>query len=300
VLKWVGLAVAAAFALAYVVERWDEIVAALSRLSVTALVGAFAAVVAGLLSSAQSWRAVMSGLGSPLPVTRANRIYFLGQLGKYVPGSIWPVIAQAELSTEYGVPRRRAAVATLTQMMVSVVVGGVVGILGLLGGSPDAARTYWWLGIVVVAGVVVLTPAVLNRVVALVGRLVKRPTEPMSARGLLHSALWSVVMWCAFGVQLWLLARTVTTDSPALLLASVGGFALAWVVGFVIVLLPAGAGAREAALVLVLSPYMAAPDALALALASRVLMLAGDVALAGAAALLARWGEARRRPAAAR
>jgi hypothetical protein len=35
------------------------------------------------------------------------RILFLGQLGKYLPGSVWPVLAQMELGKTYRVPRHR-------------------------------------------------------------------------------------------------------------------------------------------------------------------------------------------------
>jgi len=67
----------------------------------------------------------------------------------------------------------------------------------------------------------------------------------------------------------------------------VGAFALAWVVGFLVVIAPAGAGPREAALVLALAPVMDAPDALVLALVSRVLMMAGDGLVAAVSA--SRW-----------
>jgi glycosyltransferase 2 family protein len=61
------------------------------------------------------------------------------------------------------------------------------------------------------------------------------------------------------------------------------------------VFLPAGAGAREAALVLVLGPAIGNGNALALALVSRVLLIAGDLVTVGVAVVSARL-YARHRP----
>jgi len=86
-----------------------------------------------------------------------------------------------------------------------------------------------------------------------------------------------------FGVQVWLLARGIGATGHGLFALTLGGYALAWSVGFVFVILPAGAGVREAVLILVLAPLVAREDALAIALISRFLMLAGDGLGAGAA-----------------
>jgi hypothetical protein len=60
--------------------------------------------------------------------------------------------------------------------------------------------------------------------------------------------------------------------------------ALAWAVGLIFIPAPAGAGVREAVLVATFAPQIGTPEALAVALASRVLLLLADVALAGVGA----------------
>ena len=49
-------------------------------------------------------------------------------------------------------------------------------------------------------------------------------------------------MWVAFGAHLWVLAAGSLPPPPDLFFLSVGAYSVAWVVGFVIVVLPAGAG----------------------------------------------------------
>jgi hypothetical protein len=59
-------------------------------------------------------------------------------------------------------------------------------------------------------------------------------------------------------------------------------------VGFLVVFAPAGAGVRDVLLVAMLSPMIGVGSATALALVSRVLLTAGDLITAAAAAGFAR------------
>jgi uncharacterized membrane protein YbhN (UPF0104 family) len=268
----------------------DEIADALRRLSVGTIVLAFLAVVAGLLAASLSWRAMLTGLGSPLPLAVGGRVYLLAQLGKYLPGSLWPVLAQTELGREHDVPRARSAAAAMAVLMVSLVTGTIVGVGCLALSATDAVRTYWYVAAVPLLGVVLLSPPVLSRLLRLAFRVTRRPVADVAVSGsaLLVSAAWGFLQWICFGLQIWLLARGLGGGHDRLLLLAVGAFALAWVVGFLVVFVPAGAGAREAVLLLVLGPTLGSANALALALVSRVLMIVGDFAVVGLAVLSAR------------
>ncbi len=275
-----------AFAAAFVVREWDAIVAALSRLRWEMLVGAFVFALISLMTSVVAWRAILAGLGSRLPILATGRVFFLGQLGKYLPGGVWPVVAQAELSREYGVPRSRSASTSLVHMLLTLVVGIVVATVTLSLVSGAVLSEYWWLSLIGIAGAGLLAPPAFNRLIALAFRLIRRPRpEPVGARDLAVACLWVTATWVALGTHMWLLVRALAPEAPDTWLIGTGAFALAWVAGFVVVFLPAGAGAREAALALALSPVMGPADAVALALISRVLLLVADFAMAGVAVL---------------
>ena len=279
--------------------RTGEIADGLARLSVGTVLLAFLAVIGGLVAAALSWRAVLTGLGSPLPLAVAGRVFLLAQLGKYLPGSVWPVLAQTELGRDHAVPRTRSAIGAAAALMVSVVTGAVVGVACLALSATAAVRTYWYVAPVTVLGVVLLCPPVLSRLLRLAFRVTRRPATDVtvSGRAMLASAGWGFLQWFCFGLQAWLLARDLGGGKDGLLLLSVGAFALAWVVGFLVVFVPAGAGAREATLVLLLGPTLGSGNALALALMSRVLMIVGDFVVVGPAVLSARVHARRAAPA---
>jgi glycosyltransferase 2 family protein len=268
--------------------HWSSVATALGRLGFLAVAGAFLCVLLGLFASMLVWRVLLAGLGSPLPVRAAARVLFIGQLGKYLPGSIWPVIAQMELGSEHQVPRLRSASASVLAMLVSV----LTGLLAALVTLPFVARStsYRWVFLAAPVLLVCLHPKVLNQILDRVLRLARRPPleRPLTGRVVAGALAWSFSMWIGFGLQIWLLATRVGLPYGRGALLAIGGFAFAWCVGFLIVFLPVGAGVREVLLIAALGPFIGAGPAGAVALVSRLLMTAGDLSAAAVAAGFAR------------
>ncbi len=258
------------------------------QLSFRSLLLAFLAVLGGLFANLLTWRAILTDLGSPLPLAPALRVFFLGQLGKYVPGSVWPVLAQMELGKEHGVPRSRSGAVGLLTVALCLVAGLLTAAVTLPFTSADALTQYWYAFLAVPVLGLGLVPAVANPVFDRLLRLARRgPLERgLSARGMAVALWWAFVGWVMFGVQVWVLVDVLSpgrANSAEVASLAVGAFAFAWTVGFLVVIAPAGAGVREAALVVGLSPVLDREQALLVALVSRGLMTLGD----GAWALLA-------------
>lgn len=261
---------------------------AVRQVGAVGALGSMLAVLAGLGASALVWRALLSDLGTTLTLRPALHVFFVGQLGKYLPGSVFAVAAQMELGRVHGASRSRVGTASLLFMGVLVAAGLLTASVVLPFTSPDALRDYAWVLLVLPVGLLCLAPPVLSRLVACALRLLRRdPLErSLSLRGVGTALAWALVMWACYGVHLWLLVRPQQTPgSTDLALLATGAYALAWTAGFLFVVAPAGAGIRELALVATLAPVLDAPAALAVTVLSRVLMTLGDLAWAGAGAL---------------
>ena len=100
----------------------------------------------------------------------------------------------------------------------------------------------------------------------------------------------------ALSGQIEVASRSAT--QPVLALA-ITGFAAAWLIGFVVVIAPAGFGIREAVLVAVLGGSLAAGSSAAIVVAgvSRLLLVVCDIVLAGLGLLLGSSPERHRRDA---
>lgn len=260
-----------------------------------AAAGSMSAVLVGLFASLLVWRALLADLGTRLPLRPALQVFFVGQLGKYLPGSVFAIAAQMELGRSHGAPRSRVGTASLVFMGVLVSAGLLTAVVALPLTSPDTFEDYRWVLLALPVGLIVLAPPVLTRLVALLLRILRRdPLErPLSWRGTGAALGWAGVMWAAYGVHLWLLVRSQDSVLPAagagpeLLVLSTGAYALAWTAGFLFVVAPAGFGVRELALVIALAPVLDRGQALAIAVLSRVLMTLGDL-IWGAIGALAR------------
>ena len=276
---------------AYAVARqWTRVQAGFAELGPVPLVAALAPALASVVAMMLAWRGLLGSLGSPLRPRPAARIFFTSQLGKYLPGSVWPVVAQMQLGRAYRIPRARSAAAAALAMLVSLSAALVLAAATLpLGGGTNAAGYRWAFAVVplLLAG---LHPKIANPALAAVFRLTRRPAvEPLTARTLAETAARSVAGWLLAGAHIWVLAVALGATPGRTLLLAIGGYAFAWSVGFIIVFAPAGAGIRELILIAVLQPVLDPGKATVVALASRLVTIIADLV---AAALTAREGRA--------
>lgn len=292
------LAVLIVAALVYaIVTQWAEVRVAIRAIPISGLALSTVAVLVGSVTAMLSWRALLADEGHPLRVVDAGRIFLVGQLGKYLPGSVWSVVVQMELATRSGVPRARTFTASLCWIGLTISSALTVGVIGLPAlAAADSSYTWFLLALVPVALACSL-PWVLTRLVNLLLRALRRAPLPraLSWRGVGEAFGWLLATWLCYGVSLWLLADAVGATGWDGFLRCLGGFALAMGAGLVIVVAPSGAGVREAIIVSALAGVMASGEALGIAVVSRMVFIVTDIALAGGAALSA-WRLLRRRP----
>jgi uncharacterized membrane protein YbhN (UPF0104 family) len=131
---------------------------------------------------------------------------------------------------------------------------------------------------VIPVGAAILSPPVVNRILGVVLRLLRRPPldQRVGGRGLAIAVFWAVLGWILNGLMLYILMGRLVNHGVDVALVSVGGFALAWVVGFLAIFAPAGAGVRDAIMVAVLATQTTTSVALVVALVSRALSVMAD------------------------
>ncbi|MFD0666062.1 lysylphosphatidylglycerol synthase domain-containing protein [Thermocatellispora tengchongensis] len=285
------LLVALGFGAWAVAGQWDAVSSGFARLSWRALALSVVAVVGALFGGMLTWRALLADLGSPLPVRQAAKVFFVGQLGKYIPGTVWPVLAQMEMGRDLGVPRSRSAAAFFLTMPVQLGSGLLVAAATLLAAGPGSIAPYAWALLLVPLLAVLLEPRVINAVIGFgLRRLRREPLErALTRKGMLAALGWALTGWIAYGLHLAAIIAELGSSVEALRLVafSVGAFALSWCLGIMTVVVPAGAGVREVAMVAVLSPVLDQGAAIAAALCSRIVIIAGDLLCAGVAAATA-------------
>lgn len=281
---------AAVFVVRALLRDRAEIEDAIGRASPAWLATALVLAALAMLGAAAPWRRALQVLGTDLPRSQVLARYFLGEIGKYLPGGVWPVLGRGELARRAGTSRSAAygsvalSLATLYLAAMFVV---LVGSPALLGGEdgPGALLVLLLLPL----GLLGLHPSFLGRALGLVERVTRRrlAVEIPSWSTSLGLVLRYVPAWIGVGAATWAVARALDPGAPVVEVATAA--VLSWVVGFVLVPVPGGIGVREATFVAAASS-LAPGIAATVAVTARVLFVLVDAtgAVAGSV-VIRRW-----------
>jgi glycosyltransferase 2 family protein len=275
-------------AVVVVVSRnWQAFIDSINKVGVGGFALSLAAALVGVVATYLQWRSVLIGLDVRFGLLDGAQVFFVSQLGKYLPGSVWPVVMQMEAGRRRGANRKTMLAANLITVVLSICVGVVLAGLLLPFSSPAALHRFWWalaaLPLLVILAHPRSLPFLLDRLLKLLGR------APLDVRmsGLATSTAigWAALSWVALGAHLAVLAAAIGKPSLGLLALCIGGMALAVSAGLLFLPAPAGAGMREIVLGFVLVTALTSGQVVAVVIASRVIMLLADLLLAGLVSL---------------
>ena len=271
-------------------SRWAGVKQDLYKFSILDLVAATALGFGNIFVSMLAWRTLLRDLGDKLPVPIAARIFFLGQLGKYLPGSVWTIVAQADLGRDHDVQPRRSVATSVVAMGVSLSAALMLAAFTLPFAAPGAAIHYWWVLLFLPVLVVGLMPSSVSFLTHLLLKILRRepPDHEFSWLGVLRALAWYMSSWLMIGLQVYILCVALHAPAGRALPLALGGAALAFSAGFIAILVPAGAVVREAVMVAVLSPVLKPTPALVVAVVSRLVATVGDAVWAGIGVLISR------------
>ncbi len=276
----------AAFVVRAIAKQWGTLRSSLADAQPAWLVAGFVCSAAAVLLMALPWRKALSMLGAKLPQRATIRYYFAGEIGKYVPGGIWPIVGRGELARSGGIPVATAYASVALSLGALYLAGMafVVILLPLWVAGSGELNALWVLALLPI-GLAALHPRPLTWLVGRAERLLRRPVDVAVPRwsasvGLVARYLPS---WVFVGTATWCIARAF--DGNIGWLQIVPATVLSWIIGFVLVPIPGGLGVREAAFVGLVS---ALPSGIAatVAIAARLSFMLVD----GAGAALAGMG----------
>lgn len=227
----------------------------------------------------------------PVRLGTLQRIWFVSNLARYVPGKVFQFIAVAQLSRGAGLSGAVLLTAMLVHTGITLASALVVAAWTLTGGIVRGVDPLWPALIASAGAVLAVHPAFLNRLLAVIPRLLKKEVIRWNARwvdGLALLAL-ALINWLLYGVAYHLFMASLT-DVPWRLMPQMAGVnALSFFLGYASPL-PGGAGLREVSMAELLQPYLPNGVAAVMSLASRLWTIAAELLGGGLALLLVRGG----------
>lgn len=256
--------------------RRDEVGDAFSGIDPLPLAASLLLGLAAMSLIGSLWTSMLRARGHEAPRNRAMSWYFVGQLGKYVPGGIWPIVGRAELAVRGGVPRGPAYAATGSSLLATYAAAPLAAGAGAL---LDGRHTV--TGATIVLAYVLLwadmgsdgfVRGLTGVVTRITGREVQVPPRSEFFRQIArHAPAWVLMSLStsvtaqAFGARIGVAEMLYVTS-------------LSWLVGFVVPGVPGGIGVREAVFTGLAGPSTGTAVAVSVALASRVVFMAVDLA----------------------
>jgi glycosyltransferase 2 family protein len=242
---------------------------------------------AGFLPSTLFWHRLLLLFDQPAPVWRAIRSWYIGSLGKYVPGKATVIVLRTALlrhdGVGIGVSTATIFYETLTTMAVGAFVSGAIllvmmrdnwelallsGVLMLIAGAPTVPAIFKRLARL--AGIERAAPEAINKL------------DHLGWRGLAQAWLGIAVGWVLVGLSIW--TALVASDGeashlvPSQIVLSIAAGGLSCVAGFVS-FIPGGLVVRDAVMLELLAPAVGQGPALVCALVARLVWLLSEVAI---------------------
>lgn len=235
------------------------------------------------------WVRLLKRLGQQPPLGVALRAYFIGMMGKYLPGKAWALVMRAGIAGGPGVRLSVAGMSSFYEVVVTMSAGVLLASLTFAAFATPATEPFdpdtlvqllkmerpetvelhrgalvllsggLFLGIVFF-----VTPPVFNRIVYRVSlpfRDVDSAPMPQTTwPGLLEGLGIGCIGWCFMGISLAACLQGVVQSSEPWDLIFLGRMmammGLGYVMGFVIIFVPSGLGVREFFLTLTLVPEL--------------------------------------------
>ena len=204
------------------------------------------------------WRYAMKSLGQKPGCYESFRAYYIGHLGKYVPGKAMVLIIRTGLvqseRTKITAAGASVFVETMTMMAVGAFVAALIAVIEFR--QTEQGNLPWLLALGIMVGTVL---PILPPVFHFVAKKCRIQLTGLSFKTLVVGWMLNIPVWIMLGVSLWLTmqglgmrSESVITELPFFILA----ISLSVVAGFAS-MLPAGLGSREAVMIFVLTAFFA-------------------------------------------
>lgn len=232
-----------------------------------------------LLSTA--WARFLAWAGeNRLSRPRAHSIYGRTQIAKYLPGNIFHLAGRHVVARGEGVGHAALVLASLYEILGLLFAAGVIGAAGLLFFGPGALALHpGYLAVMVSLSLLLLATAsfAIPWIAVRRGATIQDGGLPGAVLEVMPNYLFYLFFFLVTGLLVVLVAGTVIDLTAVTANRIITVFCLAWVAGYLVPGAAGGLGVREGAMVLMLTPVMGEPSAVAIALGSRVFTSLGDL-----------------------
>jgi len=266
------------------VRDWHQIPFDRLHFSLPLLVLSFVVLLGTHLPLASAaWQVILSGLGERIPLGHSIAVFSVTQLGKYVPGKLWFTLGRMSILKREGISEAKTMVSVVVEIILALLASLLLlGMTVLFVPRSTIPSSVYLLLLLAPVCVLLVYPRILNGILRFVLRRAGRPVFELRLSYLQLLLLTGMYFadWAMQGFGSFLLLNSFYPLSFAKLPVVLGGYAISWMIGFLMLVAPAGLGIREGIFTLILKMVLPEPIAIISTLLTRVWMTISEAAVA--------------------
>jgi uncharacterized membrane protein YbhN (UPF0104 family) len=249
---------------------------------------------------AYPWLVIYRNLGGRVGTRDGFRIFLVTNMFKYLPGKVMHAAGRVVALQQHGQPPALGVTSVLVELALSLLGAALLSVISIpillrqLAPTEHLEFLTWISLLALPIGLVCLHPRVLGPLLRLASRMLPSQTGPLWTalppyRVILLLLVGYVVQWSTMSVALFATAHTVTSDLPWDVLPATSGIvAISYLFGLAVPIAPAGIGAREGLMTVLLSTMMPVPAAAVTSVLFRIITICAEGTTAGLSVLVAR------------
>jgi uncharacterized membrane protein YbhN (UPF0104 family) len=238
-----------------------------------------------LFAQSTIWSTIVAMFGKKVGWLKAFKIAYLGQLGRYLPGRIWQLFAVVYLASKEGIRKEEATATFILSQLFATPPGLLIIIVYLFASGYSAKYAAYapvaWVSAacLLVSLAIILRPSWFERSLNLALKIIRQPAVEFHAEKKMGLAVlfFYFVTWNLYGVCFYLFLLSILPGLSLSMIEIVGAWTLAYLIGYWAIVLPAGIGAREAALIVLLAPSLGPERAGIVVIGARLWSMLGEV-----------------------
>jgi glycosyltransferase 2 family protein len=236
--------------------------------------------VAPLAQALTSW-VILRLLGARAPLGEVMVIWAHAYVLRYAPSGALAVVYRVRERERVRASREQILASEVYENLGSMTAGACALLLGFaaLRNGPPLLGLLVAIPVIVVA--VAVRPKFLGRWAQLLLRRRGIDAPILYGRQLLVAIAVNLVAWIATGFGFLVLLNGLSDEPSPGLVWAIAAYSVGYLVGFVVPFLPGGLGAREGALIAVLSPRYGVGAATGISLVARLAVTLGEVLTVG-------------------
>jgi glycosyltransferase 2 family protein len=238
------------------------------------------------------WYLITKSFKCNLSFKRSVLVRLISEIGKYLPGRI---LGYGYLLIHYknaGKERKRVLNSSFYELLLSTISAFIFFTITLIFHNYEKLSEYKHIFILIsFLSIVALHPYLLQKISNFAYKLVKKESTDcrISYFKVIQFLFLYLLVWLLFGIAFFLFIRAFTPIEFDKIIYISGVFAVSTFAGFMAFFLPAGLGAREGMIILLLTVLLGIVPTIVISIGSRIWMIIGDLVLFFIAIILSRF-----------